>query len=391
MPTRDEIKPRVIGAIKAVTTGEDDLVEKEESDLQRDLGMGAIVKEGLAVSYSKITKSYKTGIGVSISDSGDCKTVKDSIDLVFKRSNGLTKGARKKLKVRLLSLLIAAPLVMTAFGEEPTKQDSLIEKLIKFLRPSLRQSVLDRNAIEKPAVLQFVHPSNSNKGNSYSIDVGLTLKLLGTVDKAGWQVGPIVEYHRQTETPKQQNNIQVGLTGICFLGDVAKVLTLYTQATLKYKSDRIATGEGLLAKIDFMPLKPAWGIGSDFGLKQLRFLWQPTLGIQYETASNVLKTGQSGEVERFYGNMEMAIYPLARTLRRNLELVIQDSYWLNINRTGGFSSEYSKDHNLFQVSLTIYFDDARHFGVGIDYFNGENPEQGLLKQKATIVAFKTKF
>lgn len=292
------------------------------------------------------------------------------------------------MKTRLLSLLIAILLVIPAFGEEPTNQDSFIEKLLKFLRPSLRQSVLDKNTIEKPAVLQFVHPSDGNKSDSYSIDAGLSLKLL---DTARWQVGPTVEYHRQTETSKQQNNIQVGLSVINVLGDVTEGFAMFTQATLKYKSDRIATGEGLLAKIDFVPLRSAWGIGSDFGLKQLRFLWQPTLGIQFETASNVLKTGQSGEVVRFFGNMEMAIYPLARTLRRNLELVIRDSYWLNINRTGGFSSMYSKDHNLFQVSLTIYFDDARHFGAGIDYFKGENSEQGLLRQEATMIAFKTKF
>lgn len=87
MPTRDEIKPRVIDKIKAITE-EDDLAEKEESDLQRDLGMGATLKKAMAVPYTKIAKSYPTGIGVSMGDAGDCKTVKDSIELVLKRANG---------------------------------------------------------------------------------------------------------------------------------------------------------------------------------------------------------------------------------------------------------------------------------------------------------------
>lgn len=115
------------------------------------------------------------------------------------------------MKIRLLSILIAVLLVVPAFGGEPTNQASFIEKLLKYLRPSIRQIVLDKNFIEKPALLQFVHPSDSNKSKSYSIDAGITLKPL---DTPRWQVGPTVEYHRQTETSKQQNNIQVGLTGI---------------------------------------------------------------------------------------------------------------------------------------------------------------------------------
>jgi hypothetical protein len=87
MPTREEIKPRVIDKIKAVTD-EDNLVENEGSDLQRDLGMGATLKKAMAVPYTKIAKSYPNGIRVSMSDAAACKTVKDSIDLVYKRSNG---------------------------------------------------------------------------------------------------------------------------------------------------------------------------------------------------------------------------------------------------------------------------------------------------------------
>lgn len=90
MPTRDEIKPKVIGKLKAITD-EDDLVENEKSDLQRDLGMGPTLKKAMAVPYTKIAKSYKGGIGVSMGDAGDCKTVKDSIDLVFNRANGNKK------------------------------------------------------------------------------------------------------------------------------------------------------------------------------------------------------------------------------------------------------------------------------------------------------------
>ncbi len=90
MATRDEIKPRVIGKIKSITD-EDALAENEKSDLRRDLGMGATLKKAMAVPYTKIAKSYPTGICVSMGDAADCETVKDSIELVLKRANGEKK------------------------------------------------------------------------------------------------------------------------------------------------------------------------------------------------------------------------------------------------------------------------------------------------------------
>ncbi len=88
MPNREEIKPRVMSKIKAITD-EDDLVENEKSDLQRDLGMSAMLKKAMAVPYTKIAKDYPSGIRVTMSDAGDCKTVGDSVDLVLNRSNGV--------------------------------------------------------------------------------------------------------------------------------------------------------------------------------------------------------------------------------------------------------------------------------------------------------------
>jgi hypothetical protein len=285
-------------------------------------------------------------------------------------------------------MLLTFLITTIAFGEEAPQNLSLLDALAKKYQLSIRQSELDKNNIEKPALLQFVHPSDSSKDDSYLVDIGITYKWK---DTAEWLVGPTAEYHRHTETSKEQDNIQAGLKGIYIYGDITKELTMYTQASLKYKKDRIVTGEGMLAKLDIAPLKTDWGLGSDIGPKEAKFLWEPTIGIQYETASDVLKTGQSGEVVRTFSNLEVGFFPYATSLRRNLQLIVRDSYWYNINRAGGYSSAYKKDHNLFQTGVTIYFDESQHFGLGVDFFNGENPEQGLLKQKATMVTLKAKF
>lgn len=90
MPSRDEIKPLVIEKIQAVTE-EDALAQNEASRLWEDLGMSATVRKAMGLPYTKITRRYAGGIPVSMTDAGDCKTVADSIDLVFKRANGQKK------------------------------------------------------------------------------------------------------------------------------------------------------------------------------------------------------------------------------------------------------------------------------------------------------------
>lgn len=254
-------------------------------------------------------------------------------------------------------------------------------------RITIRQSTLDKNYIEKPATLQYIH--SSEKGDSYAIDAGLTINAHET-DR--WLVGPSAEYHRKTETSKEQDNFQVGLTVINTSGDVTEHLVLYTQASFKYKKDKINTGEGLLAKINFTPLKSSWLLGDakDLGLG-IKALWQPSLGVQYETASDVLKTDEHGTISRAAASVEVGIYPFARALRSNLILVVRDDYWLNIHRTGGFKDAYDNDQNLFQASITYYFDEKQHFGTGIDYSEGENPEEGLPEQAIILLSLKIKF
>jgi hypothetical protein len=89
MPTREEVKPRVVEKLLMAT--HKPAANNEASDLSNDLVMSSQLKKAMGIPYSNISRSYPAGITVSMTDAGDCTTVKDSIDLVFKRSNG-TKG-----------------------------------------------------------------------------------------------------------------------------------------------------------------------------------------------------------------------------------------------------------------------------------------------------------
>lgn len=83
MCTREEIKLKVIKALEA-HTGEKDI--KESDRLERDLGMTRSSRESMAGIYTAISVACG-GKPISRKEAGDLTTVKESIDLVYKKAN----------------------------------------------------------------------------------------------------------------------------------------------------------------------------------------------------------------------------------------------------------------------------------------------------------------
>ena len=84
--SREEIAKRVIAKIEAVA--EPDEKVDETDDLEVDLGMTSTIRAAMALPYSKISKSFPSGLPIRILEARALGTVKQSIDLVHKRSNG---------------------------------------------------------------------------------------------------------------------------------------------------------------------------------------------------------------------------------------------------------------------------------------------------------------
>jgi hypothetical protein len=87
MPTRKEIKQRVIEKIAAVIDEPVSAVS-ETDKLWEKFGMGPTVRRAMALPYSKIALSYEGGRAVSQADAEKQQTVKTSIDLVTSRAQG---------------------------------------------------------------------------------------------------------------------------------------------------------------------------------------------------------------------------------------------------------------------------------------------------------------
>lgn len=87
MPSRDEIKPRVMEAIAKVAQKAPQEIQ-ETDRLWEDLDMGELLRKAMAKPYTEISKSYSGGLAVGMDEAGALETVRASIDLVNRRANG---------------------------------------------------------------------------------------------------------------------------------------------------------------------------------------------------------------------------------------------------------------------------------------------------------------
>lgn len=291
----------------------------------------------------------------------------------------------KKIRLFLIAALCSLNTPI-AFGEDNTGNP--IENFLTKHKISIRQSVKDNNTIGKSASFSVVNAAGQDSHEA--IDAGITVEAFGGTH---YSVSPYIEQHRKTDPSSRKDNLQAGGTFIFYHGNVENEIVHYMQASIAYKEDDVASSHGSVYKITYTPLynlQEAWAIGAWRGPDQWRYLWQPNLGLGYEKSNDVRKSGIAGSTYRAFGNIEIGIRPFAKSLGNSLELVANGTSWHGLSHSGAFDS--LGDHDSFiTVSINQYIDDAQHASVGLEYVNGDNPEQGLLDQEATTLTLKIKY
>jgi hypothetical protein len=86
-PTRDEIKPRVI-AVLATVSGVASKKIKESDVLADDLGLTEPQRGALAPDLRDLARAYQPGAVIGLAACKKLETVKEAIDLVFKKAGG---------------------------------------------------------------------------------------------------------------------------------------------------------------------------------------------------------------------------------------------------------------------------------------------------------------
>lgn len=279
----------------------------------------------------------------------------------------------------------------------------------------ISKSATDKNGMDKPA--QFQWTKGTNTSDSWATDVAVS--IVGKTYPFGMALGkpneiePQLsgEYHRQTLTNQEQNTILAGISALDIWGKSTDFWAHYFSPSAKYKNDRVKSTEGLQTTLDYIPLVrlPYIPVGIASGLgwlfrddrwdEWLRFLWQPTVGIDYEgvyTSPSPKPNGPpkspTGNILRGYGDLQVALYPAGgeSLLSDRLALTVELSGWGDALATNGIDKG-NHTSALIQTGVAYYFDKKQHVGVGVEYVSGANPRENLPKQTYYQASFRLKW
>jgi hypothetical protein len=256
-------------------------------------------------------------------------------------------------------------------------------------RVKIRRSVIDKNIVEKPAELFFQSPEDGK--DVYSVDAGLSIDLTPAESVDHLLLAPTLEYHRQTQTDKEQDTLQAGLTAIYLWGDVTESAALFSQASAKYKKDGVKNTEGAQISLDLTPVAPDLLIGR-ISTSCPPVTWQPALGVEVEDVAQAKDEDPTGTITRGKASVEVGLYPFDDRFGRNkqLELLVSFTHWQDANESGGLDNG-DDTHELFKASATYYINADRNVGLGIEFKKGENPSEGMADQELTQVSVKIKY
>lgn len=269
-------------------------------------------------------------------------------------------------------------------------------------RVTLRESADDKNRLEKPASFFFEIPSEGH--DSYSIDAGLKINVLAPQAASEAEFGPKIEYHRKTTTDKEQDNFQAGAAGGILLGELVDLdpepvaaCAWYLSASAAYKRDNAKKTEGGLYKVQFSPLYTPWHLNYLGPTNDLHlYLFAPTAGVEVDDATKTEVSAKDGTTVRGHAGVDISLYPFQQAIRdmvhrrQALEIAVGLHHWWDLSESGGIDD--SRDgHDLLKVGATFYFAENKKVGLGVEYVNGENPSEGLDKQKLSRLSLKLLF
>lgn len=194
------------------------------------------------------------------------------------------------------------------------------------------------------------------------------------------------------------------------------VVAHWIDGKLVYKKDDVADSEGFLGESMYWPLisrrrggsRLAPNIGGVFGPEWFEMVIQPGVGLQVETGDSVFGTGASGEILRGKFVGRVAAYPFATMFRDNapvaelydpgyergrLEIAAEYIYWQDFASSGGYDliddslGQFSASANYF-FGPWISQNKSRPFALGLEYLNGDNPEEGFFDDKYWRLSLK---
>ena len=302
-------------------------------------------------------------------------------------------------RARFLAVL-ALVMMQSAPGnaEEEAAEKSLLDQAADYVQ--LREGTDGKNELlSRPAQFVFVAPSKGDSTIAADLAAVGTFSIPLKAADSEIQLGPTIEYHRNTAPKKEQDSLRTGGALSAIIGDIAEdgVLPAHSlQLSPTYLRDNEKDEESFLATFDYIPIAnlryfPVGRIrgiaGSDpktetWDWRYLRVRWLPVVGFDFQ---DVLRTNTpkdptvakapTGSELRLYASLSIGLYPFAEALDSQLELQVSRDQWFGVYETNGVHPG-DDTRGLFQTSLTYFLDSEQRIGVAVSYVDGQNPRQG---------------
>lgn len=269
----------------------------------------------------------------------------------------------------------------------------------------VRQSVLDKTLIDKPALLQYSAPRGGS--DSFAADLGISYNRLLFSDSTRAFPNQVyqrilTEYH-YTDGKEEKNSFIAGLGHDFFLGASSATVQRVSLDTV-YKRDEVLAGDAASLSLVWqlssaeLPIK----IGDfwmDWGFMSARIA--PYVGFEAEFGDGAIKGTRDGDRTSLKAGVALTGLLFPDYLGNRLEMSLAGSGWSHLNRSGAYE-QFNDCQFAASASLTYWLDAAsdplgslaeeeKHFGITTRYLHGDNPLTSEFDQNLWSVGFSVKY
>lgn len=270
----------------------------------------------------------------------------------------------------------------------------------------IQNSFLSDNPNLAPAKVDFTKPTGAE--NSYSIDAGIGYNW--DIGDGSFKIIPNIEYHKNTLIKKEQDFLKGGVNlrfeSVDFGPHDDSVFRVHPLilSNFKYNKNYADTSSNYEISIltslvstakdakYFFTETEYWSVPYHSKLNEqiFQFNYIPYLGLQYfnKKSKDTIKT----DIIRFLCKASIALKPFPNFFNSSLVLTGEWQWRADL------SNESEKEYFVYYLSSLSYYPITKEYkdknlkiGIGIDYSNGINPDEGLEKQEVWKIALKLQF
>lgn len=260
------------------------------------------------------------------------------------------------------------------------------------LSVTLRQHSSDKNKIGKPALIQYTNPDD--RESSYLLDAAL--KGIYAPSNSELEFSGAIEAHKNSLMDKKQDTLTLGFAassylkkwGLIPIPDQPEVRlyknNLFGDVAIKYQIDNENQKESVLTVAELSGLIEEIYLNEVSATSNFPAYWSPILGIEYEKFVKS-DAGQTGDVGRYYGNLEIGAYPFFNNLDGRLALAASYSHWQDFAKDEALAIE-DDSHVLKKISMLYRLTPEESnvaVSISLSWLDGEDPRNKMPLQKYT--------